>query len=187
MTTPKLVKTMERLIRQDSLKLLQFNPYVAASQETGLPPSHSKSRMAARKYFDAQKEQLKAYSAIFGDTYWGMPIDDAITILKEEGFSGPNGMGFYLHSHIGVRALIAGQGEKKLAVIELLCDMTIIPNSMDKNSVVGIGITQGEVIGDSRFIGRIEATGGLRLKMMMLRSFVAAEGVYKIQINADEA
>lgn len=181
MTKSAIVRKFERLIRQQNIPILRFNSFIAAAEETGLPPSHSQSRLAARKYQNIQKERLHAYSAIFGDTFLGMPIEDALEIIEDEGFKYANNNS-YQHDYLGM-TLLMFVSDGKLISITIHCDMQIIPNSINKNTMAGIGITEGNIIDDTRFIGKVEATGGLRLKLMCLRSFVSAEDAIDEPLN----
>jgi len=174
MAEKPIIRKFKRCLRQEAFADLQWNPYSAAQLATGESMSHPDAQEAFRKFQNNKNESLIAYSDIFGDTRKGMLLGDAIDILESEGFIASDDC--FIHDYLGVKVLLGGMGQGLLGSIELLLDLPVITENFESRNFGGLGIMEGDLI-ENRFVGRIDATGGLRLKMMFVRQIASASDV----------
>lgn len=175
-----IVKSLKRAIKQEMVAEMQVNPWLIASEQTGLDIDHVETRTLALELSDQHASSMRASAFIFGDTYESQPIDEAKKLMLDEGYemfsSSEEGI-LYLHGSLGITARVK-EFEGKLDSILLLCDFEIDQNQLTPTSLTGLG-AQGEII-NNRFNCSVDATFGLSTKMFVLRHF-ATDGESLVQ------
>ena len=173
---PLMRKSDNALLREQVVDL-QRNPYMLAEAETGEPEDHPKTRRAAKRYLKEYTRQCHSNAFIFGDTYEGMSAEEAVKIIVDAGFS-PSGRteGGHIRFHhdylaIGLTPRCNGKGELTCIAGNFILDVD--HSCIAPESVCGLGMTDAEIV-DDVLHANIDLTGGLKVKMFILKSWVAA-------------
>ncbi len=176
-TWAPLMRKFDNSLLREQVADLQRNPYLLAEAETGEPEDHPKTRRAAKRYLKEYTRQCHANAFIFGDTYEGMPAEEAVKIIVDAGFS-PSGRteGGHIRFHhdylaIGLTPRCNGKGELTCIAGNFILDVD--HSCIAPESVCGLGMTDAEIV-DDVLHANIDLTGGLKVKMFILKSWVAA-------------
>lgn len=170
------ITAFKRAIKQELVAEMQTNPWLVASEKTGLGIDHATTRSLATEMSTKHAADLRMAAFIFGDTYENQPIQESKDLMEEEGFElfsdDKDGKILYLHESLGITAQVKYDYKDELVAIMLMCDMIIDKNELTPTSLTGLG-AQGEII-DSRFNCTVDATCGLSTKMYVLRHLATA-------------
>jgi len=178
MDNKTLLRKFELYMKRERVADLQRNPYLLAEAETGLPPEHPKTQSAIKKHVKQYNTLNRAGAYIFGDTYEGMPIEDALKIIINEGFTPvgrtPNGAIRFQHQYLGIGSTPRCTPDGKLVAIALDLALSVRPQDVNEQTCCGLGLSDPELIG-STLHGQMDATGGLSAKMFVLKSMVKSD------------
>ena len=170
----KLAQKFEFHIREAIVADLQMNPYIAASMVTQKSIDDPETiELATREggIIDQWSESLRDTAYIFGDTYKGMPIVETIKALISEGFDPIESEGGHKFQHevLGITAHPRCNKDSQLISLTLDVAMKVHIDRVNATTCCGLGLKNPNVIGDI-FYTKISATGGLKVKMFVLRS-----------------
>lgn len=170
----KLSQRFDYHIREAIVAELQTNPYKIASSITNKPHDDPETIAFATKeggMVETWNKNLRNMAYIFGDTYIGMNIVETIKILISEGFNPvavQNGH-IFEHELLGIVATPRCNESSELIGLTLDLALKIKIDRINADSMCGLGIKNPNVIGNILYT-KIDATGGLKAKMFVLRS-----------------
>jgi len=162
---------LQRAIVKEMVSEMQINPWLIASQKTGLGIDHAKTRTLAIELSKQHIFNLRASAFIFGDTYEEQPIDETKQLMINEGYQlivDSESEMLYLHESLCITAKVKANNDN-LEYILLICDFDVDLNQLKPEFLTGLG-AQGEII-NNKFNCTVDATCGLCAKMFVLRHF----------------
>lgn len=155
---------------------LQTNPYAIASTLIGKDIDHPDTVALAEEpdgLVDRWREGCRRSAYVFDDTYEGMPISEAIKALLEEGFDPVDNkkkrVVEFHHPGLSLLAIPRSDGSGNLKSIMVGVNTPIIVGKIVPNTFCGLGLQDPEIV-DDVLQATIDATGGFRTKMHVLRS-----------------
>lgn len=171
-------KKFQRYLFQERIKDLKLNPYVVEAVKQKKPIDDPDVIEEAAPKVEAWVKSNRAGAYIFGDSYDGMPVDDAIKMLMDEEFGPqtrlPNGLIRFKHDYLGLATTprLTEDGERLKSII-IDVALVIRRDLLNPNDLSGIGFHEFEVQGNTLY-GQLDATTGLQVKMWSLRSMAAS-------------
>ena len=167
-----LMKKFDNALLREQVVDLQRNPYLLAEASTGEPEDHPKTRIAAKKFCKEYVDRCRCNAYVFGDTFEGMDAEDAIKIICEQEFSPagrtPEGHIRFHHDHLAMGLTPRLDANGKLAIIAGTMALRVNPES-----TCGLGLSNADMMEDTLHAD-IDLTGGMKVKMFILRSWVSA-------------
>jgi hypothetical protein len=176
----RLAKRFDFHIREAIVAELQMNPYKMASSITQKPHDDPDTIEYANQEGGIVQEwakNLRNTSYIFGDTYKGMHVVEAIRTIISEGFDPvQDGSGHkFQHELLGITAYPRCDKNSLLTEITLDVALKVHVDRVNGNTCCGLGLKEPNVIGNILYT-KITATGGFKAKMFVLRSMADITG-----------
>lgn len=170
-----MMRKFDNALLREQVADLQRNPYLLVQMETKEDEDHPKTRLAAKKYVKEYTERCHQNAFIYGDTYEGMPVDEAAKIIMEEGFSPagrtPENHIRFHHDYLAMGLTPRCDDKGKLVCIAGNLALTVNPAGICPESICGLGLSCMDLTGNT-LSGDIDLTGGMKVKMFILRSWI---------------
>lgn len=171
-------KKFDRYLLQERVKQLRTNPYDLAAAKFNLPPNSPQVVRAAQPMVEEWAESNRASAYIFGDTYEGMPIDEALKVIIDENFGPvgrtPQGLIRFKHDYLGLGLTPRCDDDGNLSAIPVDVALEIRTDLVKTTDFCGLGLFDPSVQGNTLY-AQMDATCGFRVKMYCLRSLASAE------------
>jgi len=170
----RLAQKFDYHIREAIVAELQANPYKMAALITKKPHDHPETIDLATQeggMVETWSKNLRSMAYIFGDTYKGMNIVEAIKIMLSEGFNpvaNKNGH-IFEHELLGIVAIPQCNASSELIGLTLDLALKIKIDRINADTMCGLGIKDPNVIGNILYT-KIDAMGGFKAKMFVIRS-----------------
>lgn len=177
--TADLLRKFDRAIKKERIMDLQINPYVTAMIETGESIDHPDTQRAIIEHTKSYITLNKSNAYIFGDTYGGMPLSEATAIMLKQEFRRDKildnhhiGVTSFSHEYHDITGCISSSDGKTANGIELFARIYIGHGEVPIQTFNGLGVLE-HTITNGYLNSHISATGGLEIKMAVLRRLAA--------------
>ena len=172
------MKKFDNLLLREQVADLQRNPYLMATVETGKPEDHPETRRIAAKYLKDYTERCRCNAFIFDDTYEGMDIEEALKLIMAEEFSPagktPEGHIRFHHDYLAIGLTPRCDENGKLVAIAGNMALKVQEETINPVSICGLGLADAQIQAGHLYAD-IDFTGGMKVKMFVLRTLVSSE------------